>query len=712
MYFYYPPAMKALLLLVFLHINLNIYSQDNVKLEQIQTVDFKTTAAEIAILPETNTVKGKMIYSLEVIKNTDSIYIDAQNMEFENVLLNGEKVNYYYNKSKIWLISDFRSSDIDTISFNYTASPRQAMYFINWQYSDQNVRKQVWTQGQGKNTSHWMPVVDDMREKTIFDLKISFRNGYDVFANGEFQDKLTLDNNPTQWHYKMQQPISSYLAAVAIGEYRLKSERSKSGIPLELYYYPEDSLKVSSTYKHTKKIFDFLEKEIGAPYPWQNYKQLPVQDFLYTGMENTSITLFADMMMVDSIGFNDRNYISVNAHELAHQWFGNLITERSGKDHWLQEGFATYYALLAERDIFGEDYYYWKLYESAEQLKALSDKGKGELLVSPRSSSITYYQKGAWALHMLRERVGDAIFKMAIQNYLEKYKFSNVTTANFMEEVELLYGNKLDGFKKNWLQQTAFQGTAALNSLKKSKFITDYLKIAALRETPLINKQEILREALDFPVNDYIGQEVIIQLSGQKSLIARELYKKAFQSGNLYVRQAIAASIKNIPDGLKTNFEELLKDHSYLTKEQALMELWLRYPDKIQNYLNVTSNVQGFSNKNVRLLWLTLNLVSPAVDAEKSEIYYKELSSYTYPSYPFELRQNAFGYLYQIDTFTDQNLVDLVQGAQHYNYRFRDYCRDLLYKLLENQVYREKYVALLDSLKEVDKEFLNKKLKI
>jgi aminopeptidase N len=102
------------------------------------------------------------------------------------------------------------------------------------------------------------------------------------------------------------------------------------------------------------------------------YKQAPVRDFLYAGMENTSATLFNTRYVVDSTGFEDRSYTNVNAHELAHQWFGNLVTAESGKHHWLQEGFATYYALLAEKEIYGEDHFYSKLYESASQLKFAS----------------------------------------------------------------------------------------------------------------------------------------------------------------------------------------------------------------------------------------------------------------------------------------------------------------------------------------------------
>jgi len=704
--------MKALILL-FLLLNLfPICAQTNLKDEQLKNIDFKTTSAAISILPESQLVKGNMKYIFEILQDTDTLYLDANDMEFENVRLNGKEINYFYNDAKLLVINNFKTAALDTLTLEFEARPTKAMYFINWDYDGTAVQKEVWTQGQGKNTSNWMPLVDDMREKTVYDLKINFKNGYEVIANGVLKDKLKLNDSITQWHYSMEKPMSSYLLGIAIGNYKVDSKVSASNIPLELYYNPIDSSKVESTYRHSTKIFDFLEKEIGVAYPWNNYKQIPVQDFLYAGMENTGTTFFSNMLMVDAIGYNDRNYVSVNAHELAHQWFGDLVTERSGKDHWLQEGFATYYALLVESDIFGEDYYYWKLYESAEQLKSLSDQGKGEVLLSSTGSSLTYYQKGAWALHILRERVGDTVFRKAIINYLEKYAFKTVSTDDFINEVELVYGKKLENFKKNWLQQSAFQGTTALNSLKKSKFINDYLKIAALRETPLLAKKEMLSEALDFPVNDYVGQEVVYQLSGEKSVDALELYRKAFKSGNLYVRQAIAISMKNIPEGLKKHFESLLKDDSYLTKENALMELWLRYPENIEFYLKSLENVDGFSNKNVRLLWLTLNLVNPQIDKDKASAYYDELSGYTYPTHPFELRQNTFGYLYQINAFSNQNLMDLLEGAQHHNYRFRAYCRELLDKLLENQEYREKYVALKDTLSKVNREFLNKKLKI
>ena len=714
MYFavdYDPHFMKSCFLLVFSLFYFGCFAQFNPLFDQSLKVDFKNVDAEISIFPKEKEVKGEVQFLFEILTATDSIYIDAKNMRFEKVMLNNTQVEFYNDSNRLWLIADFKPSEENKLELIYSAKPKQTMYFINWAFADElNVTKQVWTQGQGKYTSHWLPSFDDMREKAVFDLKFNFNSAYEVIANGELKGKVAVNDSITQWEFGMLKPMSSYLVAIAAGKFHQKDLESASGIDISLYYQLEDELKVEPTYRYSKEIFDFFESEIGFPYPWQNYKQIPVQDFLYSGMENTGTTIFANSQMVDSIAFNDMNYVNVNAHELAHQWFGNLITETDGQHHWLQEGFSTYYAMLAEKELFGEDYYYWKLYESAEQLKALSDKGKGESLLAKNSSSLTYYQKGAWALHILREKVGEDAFKRAIKNYLQKYAFKNVTTKNFIDEVESTSGQDLSGFVDDWLTQSAFQGTKALNSLKRSSFITKYLKIAALRQIPFQDKIVLLNRALEFPVNDYIGQEAVFQLEGEKGPSAQKLYKKAFESGNIYVRQAIATSMRNIPLELKGKFIGLLEDKSYLTVEKSLLKLWTQFPAETGKWLEKTANIEGFSNKNVRMLWLTINLVSPEIDPEKTAEYYKELSNYTREYYPFEIRQNAFGYLYQLNAFSQQNLIDLLQAARHHTYRFRDFSRKLLDRLLENEEYREKFVVLMKQLSGDDREFLNKRL--
>lgn len=703
--------MRSFFLLLFFTFPLLNFSQAEKGYDQISKVDFKSINAEVTINPINREVLGSIEFIFEVLEETDSVFIDAKNMEFENAILNNRPVEIHTDKDRLWIINNFSPSEENILNFKYIARPIQTMYFINWNISPEiKANRQVWTQGQGRYTSHWLPSFDDTREKVVFNISYAFNKEYEVVANGELTEKTTLNDSLLLWKYEMENPMSSYLVAMAAGNYSKEEIVSASGIPVFLYFSPEEKNKVEPTYRYTKDIFDFLEAETGVPYPWQNYKQIPVQDFLYSGMENTGATIFSSTFVVDSIGYNDRNYVNVNAHELAHQWFGNYVTAESDEHHWLQEGFSTFYALLAEREIFGEEHYYWKLYESAEELKTLSDSGKGEALLKAGGSSLTYYQKGAWALHILKEKVGEDAFNKAVKGYLEKNAYSSVTTGDFISEVEEVSGQNLDDYERDWLRQSAFQGTEALNSLKNSEFITRYMEVAALREISFQNKIENLERALEFPVNDYIGQEAVFQLAGENHPDAIKLYKKAFESGNLYVRQAIALSMEEIPAELKKDFESLLQDESYLTIENALLQLWLEYPEETGKWLELTEGIEGFSNKNVEMLWLVINMVSPDVNKTPIQNYYTRLSSYTREHYPFEVRQNAFGYLYQINAFSEENLINIVKAAQHHNTRFRDYSRQLLAELLKTAEYREKFSNLLPELSGKDQEFLKLRL--
>ncbi|WP_299315525.1 M1 family metallopeptidase [uncultured Aquimarina sp.] len=677
----------------------------NDKKEQ-PSVDFLTGKVHIFLEANLKKVEGKVTYVFKVLRPTQSINIDAQKMQIMDVLLDGEKAAVQYDNKKIQITSDFQLDSEHRIEIQYIAAPKKALYFLK----DYQGNDQIWTQGQGKYTSNWLPSFDDMNEKIEFDITINYDADYEVIANGKLLNKQTVNDSIQRWEYDMEQPMSSYLLALAIGKYEKVVETSESGIPLEMYYYPNDKDKFEPTYKHSKQLFDFLEKEIGYAFPWQNYKQIPVKDFLYAGMENTGTTIFSDAFVVDNIGFTDRNYINVNAHELAHQWFGDLVTETEGKHHWLQEGFATYYALLAEKEIFGEEYFQYKLYESAEQLTEQSKATDATSLLNPKASSLTFYQRGAWALHALKNLIGDANFKLTITNYLEKYKFKNVRTSDFIAVAEEVSTQDLSEYQKIWLEAIEFPSQEALDILTASSFIKQYLGLAGERTQPLIGKWGTLATALDFPINEYIGQEVIYQLEGETSQEAIALFTKAFETNNIYVRQAIANTMNTIPKSLQKQYESLLADKSYATIEPALYHLWANFPSKRNEYLEVTKDVIGFHDKNVRILWLVLALSTPEYQKEKHQQFYAELSGYAAPVHHFSTRENAFTYLESLKAFSDQSLVDLLDGAVHHNWRFRNFCRKVLDNLLKDPKIQKKYVDLKDNLPKRQLDFLEKKL--
>ncbi|MEZ4803537.1 MAG: M1 family metallopeptidase [Gelidibacter sp.] len=628
-------------------------------------MDFKTAKAIIDIYSENKELSGIVTFDIEILKDVDSIFVDARNIDVVSVLLNGKQNKFFYDQNKVWSYENFKAGHDYKLSIQYSAKPRKAFYFVD---------NQIWTQGQGKYTSNWLPSIDDMNDKIEFDLNITFDKNYQVIANGELLNVEESDSTKT-WHFNMNKPMSSYLVALAIGSYNKKTETSKSGIPLEYYYYPEDSLKVDPTYRYSKQLFDFLEEEIGVPYPWEIYKQVPVKDFLYSGMENTTLTIFSDALVTDSIGFNDRNYVNVNAHELAHQWFGDLVTETNGTHHWLQEGFATYYALLAERDIFGDDYYYWRLYEYAQQLLEQDKNGVSTSLLNPKSSSLTFYQKGCWALHVLKEQVGEEAFKEAVKNYLLKYQYKNVETSDFIEEVKKTSGKDMSEFVKTWLEDNVLPQDAMVKSLKKSAFIQEYLDVDC--------------ETYPSKCQDYLMSD--ISDKAKVKIVSKESYKikKEDFNNSWEVRQAIAQNLTEIPLNLKKSYESLLNDKSYVTKEVALYNLWVNFTEERSKYLQQTKDVIGFSDYNVRLLWLALNLNTLEYQPEKKQAVFDELNGYTSSKFGFEIRMNAFNYLKLIGGFDEFSIKNLIEATEHHNWRFQQFAKSLLEELRQNPNYSE-----------------------
>ncbi len=506
----------------------------------------------------------------------------------------------------------------------------------------------------------------------------------------------------------MEKPMSSYLLAFAIGDYEKKTATSLSGVPIEMYFYPSDSTYFEPTYRYTKQIFDFMESEIAVPYPWQNYKQIPVRDFLYAGMENTGTTIFSDAYMIDSIAFIDKNYVNINAHELAHQWFGNLVTEVDGNHHWLHEGFATYYALLAEKELFGESYFYWRLYDSANQLNTLSQQGRGEALTNPKASSLTFYEKGAWALVLLRDLVGDDNFKQGIKNYLLQHQFKNVTIEDFITEIEKVSSASLAQFNEKWLDSSEFPMREVKEFLmKSSQEISDLVQLQQELIPITGNKETVLKSYWEKSNSNQFKKEII---STHTKSLSENFLRNAFMTEDVHIRQALAVQLQQIPDSVKKEFESLLTDKSYITIENALYKLWIHFPNDRVAYLEKTKDLVGFPNKNIRILWLTLAILTKDYETGNKWAFLEELRSYTSPRYSFEIREIAFQYLEETFEFSDTNLLDLINATTHHSWQFKKFARDLVDKLVLNNSYKKRINALKKELNEEELRYIISKL--
>lgn len=669
-------------------------------------VDFIRAEVLVELFPSEEKIIGDVTYEFNVLKDVDSIFLDAHDMDFTTVILDGSRLKYENTTKKLVISNQFRRGDSHSLKLQYVAYPKQTVYFLGWG-DDISGNDQIWTQGQGKYTSHWLPSFDDMIEKVEFDVSVLTAQDHKVVANGKLKSSKQLKDK-FLWRFDMKKPMSSYLLGFVMGDFDKKELKSSSGVPIELYYEPKDSKKMEPTYRHTQHIFDFLEKEIGVPYPWQNYKQVPVQDFLYAGMENTTCTIFSNQYVIDSTAFVDKNYVNVNAHELAHHWFGNLATETSSEHHWLHEGFATYYAYLAEKDLFGEDHFYWHLLGTAEALKSFSEDDQGEALRNPGAGSLTFYEKGAWALAMLHERVGDSNFKQGIRNYLQKYAHQNVTIHDFMQEMENVSGMDLSNFEQEWLEDPNFRYAEAQSFLmEKNASIKRFFELKEKIGEQVETAEAVLKGIWDSLGSSQLRQHLVLEYG---SHFSSQFLSTILQTDDLKVRQAVILSLEKIPAEIQQEVEELLLDQSYTTVETALYKLWTHFPAQREKYLDKTKGVIGFPNKNIRLLWLTLALVSPEYNTDLKPSYFEELNGYTGSEHHFETRLLAFEYLKSIGGFNDDTLKNLIEACGHHVWHFKKSARDILKEFLKKEDGLARVKAIYPLLNQEEKQYLDKTL--
>jgi len=671
--------------------------------QQQAKVDFITANAAVQFNIADHMVLGEITYQFKVNEIVDSIKIDAKNMMIQGIKLNGYVPKYHYNQKEIAFTQGFKEGD-NTVTISYKTNPKQALYYVG-----SGTDLQIWTQGQGKYTSHWLPSFDDPNEKVVFNTKVTFETGYEVISNGLLEGK-TVSGKNTTWNYKMTKPMSSYLVMMAIGKYNKKTEKSASGVLLENYFRPIDASKYTSTYLHNKRIFDYLEQQIGFSYPWHIYRNIPAEDFMYGGMENTTSTIFNSDYVVDEIGVSDRNYLNVNAHEMAHQWFGNLITAKTNKDHWLQEGFATYYALLAEREINGADHFYWELYEMAELIANDAKKNKNTAVYSEKATTITYYQKGAWMLFYLSTQISETNFNLVVKNFLSKYAYKNVTTDEFLAEVTAVVPNfNVANFKENWLENKSFNTKEALFLIQNTPIVKDYLEILALQEKAFDAKKETLLKALK---NENVAieakREIIFQLHKLPYEDVKEFYNYVATSNNIKLRQALAQIIDEIPADFKSSYESFLNDKSYITQEIVLKNLWLQDELNRTSLLDKTVNWKGFSDHNLRITWLMFALATQDYKVEKKKHFYSELENFAYNKYNSNVRTNAINALWYLNKYDSNTLPHLINALVHHNSRFQKFGRDAIIRLCEKKEFRDHFNKIIPYLPQDEHEALQK----
>lgn len=419
-----------------------------------QFVDFEKLNLNLKFDTKKSMVYGKAAYNFRALRtNITHLFLDAPNILVKNITLNGKEIAFDYVEGGIDLIFD-RKLNWETnysLKIDYETLPQKGLYFVGWNDETNRARKQIWTQGQGIDNRYWIPGFDAVNDKLVTEMIITFEKGYEVISNGKLKSKF--DNpkeNTTTWFYGMEKPHSLYLIMLAIGEYDYRDYASNSGVTSRQYYYKDRKDAEKTTYAHTNKMMNWFESELGVPYQWKIYKNVPVANFMYGAMENTSATIYTDYYLQNERQSLERSYLGTNAHELAHQWFGDLVTEWSGSHHWLHESFATHYSKHFLKEVEPIDDFHWQ--RRKEQLAAILASRNNDLPVAHvEAGSSRHYSKGSFVLDMLRYVVGEDEYQRTVTDYLNNNAFDMVDSHDFQMAFMKSLGMDLDWFFNQWV---------------------------------------------------------------------------------------------------------------------------------------------------------------------------------------------------------------------------------------------------------------------
>lgn len=423
-------------------------------------VDFTKMKLDVKLNPAQGKVMGRVQYEFQPVQYiTDTLFLDAPGIHIQKVWLDGRETRFDTDSAGLTIrfSSALNWNRQYKLDITYEATPRKGMYFIGWNVTQPDTtdnpyytRHQIWTQGQGVDNRFWFPCYDDVDDKMMTETIITFDSAYTVISNGELKSKKLNADGSYTWHYAMNHPMASYLVMIAIDKYAHKDYKSKNGIISRQYYYSDRPEVVAPTYRYSAEMMDYMANEFQVKYPWPTYANVPVQDFMYGAMENTTATVYGDFYQTDERSAMEHSYTGTNAHELTHQWFGDYITEYSAQHHWLHESFATYYSKQFMRQINGEAYYESVKRDEADNAIRADARDRFPVAHS-HGGSARHYPKGSFVIDMIRYVVGDSVYRRCITNYLKKHAYGNVTNHDFMMAFMENAGVNLDWFFDQWI---------------------------------------------------------------------------------------------------------------------------------------------------------------------------------------------------------------------------------------------------------------------
>jgi len=421
-------------------------------------IDILNYKFEIHLNDTSDIIYGNADIALNIKDSEDRVRLDlisqgkdGMGMEVKKVTFNGSEVSYSHDNDVLLIETGaFEYSSRDIINVVYSGMPITGLIIGPNMHGDRTFFSDNWP----NKARNWLPLVDHPYDKSTAEFVVIAPNHYQVISNGLLVEETNLNKELKKTHWKQSVPISCWLYALGVAEFAVDYVDYFEGKSIQTWVYKQDRDNGFYDFKiPTKHTMEFFSDYIG---PFAYEKLANVQsNSVKGGMESATAIFYSDVSVTGDRSVRWRNVV---IHEVAHQWFGNCVTEYDWDDVWLSEGFATYFTLMFREHAYGRDDFVNGLNDAKRLVYNHYKTDKESSIVhnnlKDMKDVLTYslqYQKGAWVLHMLRNYVGEDNFRKGIRNYYKKYYNSTTTTNQFKTEMEVVSGMNLDTFFDQWL---------------------------------------------------------------------------------------------------------------------------------------------------------------------------------------------------------------------------------------------------------------------
>jgi aminopeptidase N len=381
-----------------------------------------------------------------------AVVLDLAGMTVDGVTENGRAAQFTRAGAqlRVALGGDYRAGDLLTLAVRYHGAPADGLYFRRNKFGDRTVFADNWP----NRAHHWLPSIDHPYDKAGVEFFVTAPARYDVVANGRLVETTRRQDGTRLTHWREDVPVPVYCMVFGATEFSVIDAGGFGGARLLHYLYPKDRERGLVDHGRALRMLEFYANLVG-PYPYEKLA-LVQSSTRFGGMENAS-TIFFDEGAYDGSGGLEGTV----AHEIAHQWFGDSVTESDWHHLWLSEGFATYFGALFFERADGRDKFLRIMLKEKERYmgdaasvaRPVHDPEVKDLFKLLNRNN---YQKGAWVLHMLRRVVGDEKFFAGVADYYRTYRDSNALTEDFRRVMELRAGRPLEWFFRQWIYEPGF----------------------------------------------------------------------------------------------------------------------------------------------------------------------------------------------------------------------------------------------------------------